>query len=150
MKWKKSFTVITLVLGLLFAMPADLGAVPPPWAPAHGYRVKTRHVYFPQQNMYYDLQRGVYIFVNNGQWAVSASIPSRFGRVDFATVPQVQIAVNSPYPYRYHQGYADRDYYEYEKGYYRAQKKEYKRYKKWQREREKEFRRGNGRGHHHH
>lgn len=143
MNWKKPLTVMALALALLFAMPADLGATPPPWAPAHGYRMKTRHIYFPQQNMYYDLQRGVYIFVNNGQWAISASIPTRFMRVNFSNVPQVQIAVNSPYPYRYHQGYSDRAYYEYcDKDYRKAQKREYREHKKWEKQREKEYRHG--------
>lgn len=118
MKTTKFIATLVLFLGFLFVMPTDLGATPPPWAPAHGYRAKTRHIYFPQQNMYYDLQKNVYIFLNHGNWMVSASIPAVYGRIDLRMAKQIQIAVNSSYPYRYHKGYSAKEYYEYPTSHY--------------------------------
>lgn len=48
---------------------------PPPWAPAHGYRRKTRYIYFPERETYYDIDRGVYIRYEGQNWEVSAKIP---------------------------------------------------------------------------
>lgn len=48
---------------------------PPAWAPAHGYRAKQRHIYYPEHNIYYDTQREVYIYVDMGRWEVSARLP---------------------------------------------------------------------------
>lgn len=57
-----------LILVFMLVVPTDVFSQgPPPWAPAHGYRAKTRHIYFPDQNMYYDIQRGNYIYFNNGK-----------------------------------------------------------------------------------
>ena len=67
--------VIALTLFLTTVVTQDIFAQgPPPWAPANGYRAKVRHVYFPTQNMYYDLQDRVYIYANGGNWSISASI----------------------------------------------------------------------------
>lgn len=118
MKKKKFYTVMAVVFSFLFAMPNVINAKGPHWAAENNYRMKTRHIYFPQQNMYYDLHRGVYIFSDHGKWLVSNSIPSFYGNVDFRRVPQVQIAVNSAYPYRYHNGYYTKNYYEYNDNYY--------------------------------
>ena len=39
-----------LILVFMLVMPADVFSQgPPPWAPAHGYRAKTRHIYFPDK-----------------------------------------------------------------------------------------------------
>ena len=51
---------------------------PPPLAPAHGYRAKTRHVYFPDHNFYFDVQKNVYIYLNGSTWKVGAKLPSLY------------------------------------------------------------------------
>ncbi len=48
---------------------------PPSWAPAHGFRAKTRYVFFKEHKTYYDTREGIYIHYNNGDWKVSAEIP---------------------------------------------------------------------------
>lgn len=93
MKPLKSNTVLVL-LTLVFAVffTQDIFSQgPPPWAPAHGYRAKTRHIYFPEQNMYYDLQKGVYIYYDNGNWQVNVNLPTIFGSVNLGTTQQVQL-----------------------------------------------------------
>lgn len=39
--WQSTF--ITAILGIALAMPASVLADPPPWAPAHGYKNKSKH-----------------------------------------------------------------------------------------------------------
>ena len=68
---------------------------PPSWAPAHGYRANTRHIYFPEQNIYYDLQEGVYISLSGDNWQVTASLPSIFSGVDLSIVAKVELDLST-------------------------------------------------------
>ena len=55
MKTNSFHMYVVAVLLVLFVFPPDsLQADPPRWAPAHGYRAKTRQIYFPEQNFYFD------------------------------------------------------------------------------------------------
>lgn len=93
---------IMLALVLTTLVTQDIFAQgPPPWAPAHGYRAKVRHVYFPTQNMYYDIQEGVYIYANGGNWSISASLPSLFRNVNLSTAVQIGLDFRGDYPQRY-------------------------------------------------
>ena len=74
---------------------------PPRWAPAHGYRAKTKHIYFPQQNFYYDIERHDYIYLNNGVWTVSVSIPTPFININLGNSRQVELDFVGNNPYRY-------------------------------------------------
>ena len=80
----KAFLVILTLIFTVFFTQDIFSQGPPPWAPAHGYRAKTRHIYFPEQNMYYDLQKGVYIYYDNGNWQVNVNLPTVFGSVNLA------------------------------------------------------------------
>ena len=83
-------------------MPTDVFSQgPPPWAPAHGYRAKTRHIYFPDQNMYYDIQRGTYIYFNNGKWSVSVKVPSIFVGINLGRSTQIELDFYGDRPQRY-------------------------------------------------
>ncbi len=77
------------------------GGGPPPWAPAHGYRAKTKHIYFPDQNMYFDLQKGMYIYLSNGNWVFSAKLPTLSGNQNLNTAMKVELDLNDPDPYKY-------------------------------------------------
>jgi hypothetical protein len=74
---------------------------PPPWAPAHGYRAKTKYVYFPQQNIYYDTQRAVYIYLNDGNWEIGARIPRGIKAKTLRDSRQVELRLNVDNPQRY-------------------------------------------------
>lgn len=72
---------------------------PPPWAPAHGYRAKHRYRYYPSQEVYYDEDRGVYIYYGGGRWRVGVSLP-RGIRLDAGEY--VTLEMDTDKPYRYH------------------------------------------------
>jgi hypothetical protein len=74
---------------------------PPPWAPAHGYRAKTRYVYFPQQNIYYDTQRTVYIYINTGNWEIGARLPKGIKAVTLRESRQVELRMGIDNPQKY-------------------------------------------------
>ena len=93
--------VIILALLVTFLLPESTFAQPPKWAPAHGYRAKTRHIYFPEQNFYYDIQQKSYFYLNNGRWITSIAIPTPFISINLGAVPQIQLDYYGAYPYYY-------------------------------------------------
>lgn len=74
---------------------------PPPWAPAHGYRAKTRYTYFTQQNFYYDNQRGLYIYLSGKNWQISASLPDVFKGVNLTAAVKVDLDFSGDAPQKY-------------------------------------------------
>lgn len=98
---KKVFK-LCFILAFLFIVSEDIFAQgPPPWAPAHGYRAKTRYVYFPDQNFYYDLNSHNYIYLNGPTWSISASLPRIFVGINLGGSTQVQLDFVGDRPYRY-------------------------------------------------
>lgn len=86
---------------LLLASENIFAQGPPPWAPAHGYRAKTRQIYFPEQNFYYDIERNDYIYLNRGVWTISARIPAPFININLGRSVQIQLDLVGNEPYRY-------------------------------------------------
>ncbi len=82
-------------------LPETTFAQPPKWVPAHGYRAKTRHIYFPEQNFYYDIQTHHYLYLNNGNWLVSIVIPKPFISINLGSASQIQLDYYGAYPYYY-------------------------------------------------
>jgi hypothetical protein len=78
------------------------GGGPPPWAPAHGYRAKTRYVYFKDHDVYYDHTRGVYISISGGKWVVSAKIPTKLSGIDLAVAAKIDLDFDGDEPQREH------------------------------------------------
>ena len=74
---------------------------PPPWAPAHGYRAKTRYVYFQDHNCYYDNDRGVYIYLKTGSWEVSAKIPDLLKNVDLSVAIKIDLDLDADNPQKF-------------------------------------------------
>lgn len=74
---------------------------PPPWAPAHGYRSKTRYVYFKDYNIYYDNQRGIYIYLRKGEWEFSASIPKSVKIGDLEAAVKIDIDLSTDHPEKF-------------------------------------------------
>jgi hypothetical protein len=101
MKTKQLKLIAIALLLIGFTLPFEsLKADPPRWAPAHGYRAKTRQIYFPRQNMYYDMHRGVYIYISNGRWVTDVRLPAIYAEINLLNVPKVELQINSDYPYR--------------------------------------------------
>lgn len=112
----KSFIIITLLLGAFALTPNEAlaqgkgkdkgqkvekkGGGPPPWAPAHGYRAKTRYVYFKDHGVYYDHERGVYISISSGKWTVSAKLPSTLSGVDLKLAAKIDLDFDGDDPQR--------------------------------------------------
>ncbi len=78
-------------------------AGPPPWAPAHGYRAKTRYVYFKDYNVYYDHDRGVYISLGGNNWQITAKLPSILSGVDLKAAVKVDLDFSGDDPQRNNQ-----------------------------------------------
>ena len=76
-------TLLTIVVGLLFftssnaqiAVNVNLGT-PPAWAPAD--RVQTEYYYLPEINTYYDVPERRFIYIRNGGWVRSATLPANY------------------------------------------------------------------------
>lgn len=107
-KWNLPSFCLLLFLMMLLTLPFDSPGQgrsqkhgPPPWAPAHGYRAKTRHIYFPNQNLYYDVQRNSYIYYSNGRWRVSVNLPVAYSRINLRLAPKVELDLDSDSPQRY-------------------------------------------------
>ena len=98
-----------LFLGLLFFMAVNSQAqvsvnvnfgTPPVWAPAE--RVETQYYYLPDVDAYYDVPAARFIYIRNGSWIRSTSLPYRYrnynlrgGNVVFLT----DYRGNSPYTF---------------------------------------------------
>lgn len=99
---RKLFFVLSLTL--FFIIPQDIFSQgPPPWAPAHGYRAKTKHIYFPDQNFYYDVEKRVYLHLENGKWSVSVTVPSIFANINLGTARKVELEISGHTPYQYNE-----------------------------------------------
>lgn len=104
MKTRTTLTKLALLLALIFFLPLDIlgqekeKGGPPSWAPAHGYRAKTRHIYFPDHNFYFDIQKEVYIYISGNNWQVGVKLPSLFAGIDLkgAVRVELELATDSP------------------------------------------------------
>jgi hypothetical protein len=81
---------------------------PPPWAPAHGYRAKTRYTYFTDQNFYYDNNRGVYIYLRGKNWEVSSKIPDAFKNVNLSAAVKVDLDYAADDPHKYNKDHKNK------------------------------------------
>ena len=136
----KSFLVIVVALSTLcLTLPFEaLEANPPRWAPAHGYRARTRQVYFPEQNFYYDTHRSVYIYLDNGRWVTNVRLPILYAMINLGNAPKVEMEINSDCPYRYNTRHVE---------IYRVRNnREYRRYNEDDHDRNQEGEHGDDRG----
>lgn len=98
----KQITQFLLTFFLLITISENaFSQGPPSWAPAHGYRAKTRYVYFPDQNMYYDLQARNYIYLNGSNWQIRATLPKIFVGINLGGSTQIELDFVGDRPYRY-------------------------------------------------
>lgn len=95
----KIFAILALLV--TFLLPESTFAQPPKWAPAHGYRAKTRHIYFPEQNFYYDVQKRNYIYLSGRSWVISSTIPRPFVGINLSRSSQIQLDYVGSKPYVY-------------------------------------------------
>ena len=105
---KHTFTGIAIILILALLTPIESfgqgkGTTngPPSWAPAHGYRAKTSHIYFPEQNFYFDLQTNEYIYLQGDAWQVSVKLPSLYAAIDLEKAVKVELELNTDSPQKF-------------------------------------------------
>jgi len=71
---------------------------PPSHAPAHGYRRMHTYRYYPDADVYFDISRDLYFYLEHNGWRISASLPHdvrvRLGR-------HVTIELDTDVPYRH-------------------------------------------------
>lgn len=95
-----AFSILfTLALSLSSCLVAQYRS--PVWLPAHAYRAHTRQIYFPEYNCYYDVQRGTYIYFENGRWLVNVNLPIRFRSISLRRTPYIELSINAFSPERY-------------------------------------------------
>jgi len=98
-----------LVLGILFLTLSTASAqvsvnvnfgTPPVWAPAD--RVETQYYYLPEIDSYYDVPSARFIYIKNGKWFRSESLPYRYRNYNLRGGQVVYLTDyrgNSPYIY---------------------------------------------------
>jgi len=87
---------------VIYSPEPDIGThrhEPPPWAPAHGYRAKYHYRYYPDSQVYYNINKDAYFYYRNGRWDTSGYLPDRI-RID--TKNYVALEMDTDRPYRYH------------------------------------------------
>ena len=136
-----------MVLVFMLVIPTDaFSQGPPPWAKGHSYKTKTRYVYFPNENMYYDRDYNSYIYTANNNWHVRTKVPAVFVGVNLGKSTQIELDFRGNSPQRYNNShrtiyktkvvYVDR--YP-SKEHYKRHKKRYKKEKKRRKEHYKKY-----------
>lgn len=90
-----------VTLFLLMLVPDNAFAQrKPKWAPARGYQTKTRYIYFPEENMYYDLNSGRYMYLSGKSWTVKTSTPRAYIGINLGNSVQIELDFNGDKPYQ--------------------------------------------------
>jgi hypothetical protein len=69
---------------------------PPPHAPAHGYRAKQAYRYYPAVEVYFDITKRVYFYLEGSNWKVSASLPNHLA-TRLGDYVSVEMETDRPY-----------------------------------------------------
>lgn len=69
---------------------------PPDHAPAHGYRKKFRYRYYPDAYVYFDLDRGVYFYLDSNNWKKNSSLPYEL-KIRLGNGVEIEMDSESPY-----------------------------------------------------
>ena len=106
MKRKNIFGLLFLIVFMLSPSIAYCGqgnenGGPPPWAPANGYRAKTRHIYFPEYNFYFDVQKNVYIYLAEDKWQISVDLPMFYAEINLRNSITVELELDTDKPQQF-------------------------------------------------
>ncbi len=71
---------------------------PPAHAPAHGYRAKHKYRYYPDCSVYHDTERGLYFYINGGNWEIGASLPNNL-QMELGESVSLELDTDRPYTY---------------------------------------------------
>ncbi len=76
----------------------------PPWAPPYSSGV--RYYYLPDIETYYDLSNQDFVYLDNGQWLSSQTLPSIYSTYDLYSGFAIALNFNVYQPWMHHQYYA--------------------------------------------
>lgn len=76
------------------SVSVNIGAQPS-WGPS-GYE-RAEYYYIPDIESYYDVPRRQFIYISNGRWTFSTSLPARYR--DYDLYRGYKVVINSPEPY---------------------------------------------------
>jgi hypothetical protein len=76
-------------------------ATQPVWGPV-GYD-HAEYYYMPDIDVYYNVSRRQYIYMEQGRWQFAASLPARYHNYDLYS--GYKVVINEPTPYRHDQTY---------------------------------------------
>ncbi len=100
--------VITLLLSLSMLSPARAqfhnhhNHHRPQWVTVHHCDAATRYIYFPEQDFYYDMINGVYVYPSGETWIYSEAVPAVYAHIDLAFVPIIELDITVERPYLFH------------------------------------------------
>lgn len=83
--------------------------VPPAWAPPYDGISQIRYYYFPDYDMFYDVEDGVFCYQTGDAWICSATLPPMFAAVDLDGAFIVLIHHDLVQPWLHH-AYFERNY----------------------------------------
>ena len=115
MRNRRSLTIVSVFFGcllfLLYPSASDSGGLsisidtgfgskqkddPPPHAPAHGYSAKHNYHYYPTAQVYFDVSRSCYFYLQEGSWKMSVSLPVNV-RVRLGDHVNIEMDTDRPY-----------------------------------------------------
>ena len=112
MKIRNYFLIVVMSIGFIAVMPGNSFAQnqnqnqkqkkqvseKPAWMPSNGYKENVGNIYFPEQDMYYNIKKNVYIYQNNGKWTESKQVPSAYSKTDFSKAKKVEMTTKTNKP----------------------------------------------------
>jgi hypothetical protein len=112
MKWiKKIWLVSFFAVSLNGITGCDIASIlttgvqytNPSWAPPYSQGV--RYYYMPDIETYYDLTDQDFVYLNNGQWLFSPTLPSMYSGYDLYNGFVISLNINVFQPWMHHQYY---------------------------------------------
>ncbi|HEX4875959.1 MAG TPA: hypothetical protein VFV31_04755 [Chitinophagaceae bacterium] len=86
-----------------FLITTSFGDTNPPWAPP--YYNGARYYYFPDEEMYYDLSGHQFVYLNNGQWLFTPTVPAVYSHTDLYNSFIITLNITVYQPWMHHQYY---------------------------------------------
>lgn len=105
--WQKLLAALLIVVSgsvqAQVSVNVNIGT-PPAWGPA-GYN-EVRYYYLPDIETYYDVSTSEYIYLTNGRWVRTVSVPTPYRTYNFYNGYKVVMTdYRGPAPYTYYKSY---------------------------------------------
>lgn len=82
--------------GISAAPSSQAQSGPPSHAKAYGHRAKYHYHYYPDSYLYFDINRSLYFYLENGSWTMAATLPSRL-HVSLGDRVSLEMDIDRPY-----------------------------------------------------